>query len=419
MIWPAEAAKKALRYGGASLGPISSAAAQFILSLMLLQTVDAREFGTFSFLLVASQLGVGIWGALFCAPLTVVFNTSQSDDQRTLLLCFSSSNLIAAGISMAIFWILARWLTVPLIDSVWFALYAALALLRWFARAYGYTTGQSRRTVFSDLVYAFTLSGGIVLMLALESQTLHFAFIALLISILFGFLPFGWPYLKLQFLSFSPAAAYAYLSIWKRHSIWSLLGVLTTETTANSHVYLVTTLSGPSAFAPIAASSIVIRPISVALNALSEFERAQMARAIAEGRVADASAAVRYFRFIMVGIWTGMALALSVLFSLVPRLIFPENYDLRFLITATGLWIIVALVRILRIPESTFLQAAGAFRPLAYASVYSAIVSVFAVVALLLSIGALWSILGILMGEFVYGLCVWHEYKLWWKNRKH
>ena len=49
--------------------------------------------------------------------------------------------------------------------------------------------------------------------------------------------------------------------------------MLTTEATANAHVYIVTLIYGPLGFAPIAATALFIRPVGVAMNTLTDYER--------------------------------------------------------------------------------------------------------------------------------------------------
>jgi O-antigen/teichoic acid export membrane protein len=192
-----------------------------------------------------------------------------------------------------------------------------------------------------------------------------------------------------------------------------VLGVLTTEATANSHVYIVTALFGPAAFAPVAASALMLRPINVAMNALTEFERAQMAREVGGGRLDLAMAAVRFFRMAMIGAWIVTVGAVAVLLRVSPHDVFPSRYPLEFLVIGAALWMLVAGVRLLRAPESTLLQAAGQFRNLALASVISSVFSVAAVLILLFTAGVLWSICGILVGETMYCLWIHRECRRW------
>jgi len=404
---------KVLRYGAASVGPIGSAGAQFLLSLVLLHALSQREFGAFSFLLVASQFSWGLWSALFCAPLPILFHGNSGLERDRLMRSLFSSNLVVAVLALPIFYAMAASLDVPVRGTLLFALYASIALIRWFARAYSYVSGTPYRTMASDLAYSGALLAGIALFFIAGGRSLDIAYGALLASALVGLLPFGAPYLKQQFGQFSARAVPDYFAIWKRHSGWSLLGVLTTEATANSHAYIVTALFGPRAFAPIAASALLVRPINVAMNALTEFERAQMAREVGGGRVDVAMRAVRFFRMVMAVAWLGTVSAVGVLLWFSPHAIFPARYPLGFLATGGALWMLVAGVRLMRAPESTLLQSAGEFRNLALASVISSVFSVVAVLALLLTFGVLWSIAGILIGETIYCLWIHRECRRW------
>jgi O-antigen/teichoic acid export membrane protein len=88
-------------------------------------------------------------------------------------------------------------------------------------------------------------------------------------------------------------------------------------------------------------------------------------------------------------------------------LLFPPRYPVAVVATGTMLWIVVAAVRLVRAPESAFLQASGAFKPLARASMMSCGVSIVAVVALLVTLGPVWSIGGIFAGELVFAAGTW------------
>ncbi|EXS71999.1 hypothetical protein BF95_10680 [Sphingobium sp. Ant17] len=344
-----------LRYLQAGVGPIASAGAQFLLSLTLLRMLSPTEFGSFAFLLVASQFSWGLWSALFCAPLPVLLSEQGKDGMEQIERCMLSTNLVAAIGALTLFFGLGLMLNVPPFAAAIFALYSGVALLRWLARAHAYALGSPLRTMMSDIAYSATLVAGIgmmvmtdVMMVMTDGKSLDLAYTALLASAIIGMLPFGKRYLALQFIRFDPRLIMGYRDIWRRHSGWSLMGVITTEATANAHVYLVTTLWGPAAFAPIAASALLIRPIGVAQKALNEFERAQMARQIGAGRIEDAIASVRTFRLVLVMAWMVTALAIAALLFKAPRLLFPPHYDLPFMIAAGALWLAVAGVRLVR-----------------------------------------------------------------------
>jgi hypothetical protein len=224
---------------------------------------------------------------------------------------------------------------------------------------------------------------------------------------------FGRAYFTPQFARFPSEFLTRYRDIWRQHSGWSILGVLTTELTMNAHAYIVTFFAGPSAFAVLAASSLLTRPVAVVTAALGEYERAQMATQIARGEAAALVRALGRFRIAMTAVWLVTAIALGVVMLVVPHVVFPRHYPLGVLIAGSVLWMIVAFVRIVRAPESAMMQGAGEFRPLAYASVWSALFSVLGVATCLFLAPPVWSILGVLAGEIVYVVSLWPKARAW------
>lgn len=404
---------KLLRYALAGIGPVGSAGAQFLLSVIMLRVLSTRDFGSFSFLLVATVLSWGVWSALLCAPLPVLLARADGAGRDTLRDCTFAANLAGALLFGLVFLALARTLGVPPLAAALFALYGAASLIRWFARAYAYAIGRQLRTTASDIVYSVSLIAGVGGVAWLHVAPLELSYAALAASAVLGLIPFGGDFLRRQFVQVRPSAIRHYPAIWREHSGWSLLGILTTEATANAHAYLVTAFTGPAAFAPIAASALMIRPIGVAQNALSEFERAQMARDLGRGDVAAAVASVRTFRIVLIVAWSVTGVLICALLVWAPRLIFPARYPLDFLVAGAVLWLLVAGARLVRAPESVLLQAAGEFRPLAMASVSSAGISIAAVAILLATVGPLWSIGGILLGEAMFAAVTWTQAHRW------
>ena len=78
-----------------------------------------------------------------------------------MLRCLFVTNLALAGLAFSVFWILGTWLGTPNVASMLFAAYAAVALLRWFARAHAYAVGAPLRTITSDLLYSAVLLAGV------------------------------------------------------------------------------------------------------------------------------------------------------------------------------------------------------------------------------------------------------------------
>ncbi len=406
-------ASQVVRYSVASVGPVGSAGAQFLLSLVLLRALTPGEFGSFAFLMVASQFSAGLWSALFCAPLPVLLTQGDEASREDVLRSLFASSLAFAAIAFVLFAWLGTSLGVPSLASVYFAGYAAVSLLRWFARTHAYAIGRPLRTMVSDLVYSLALLAGVGLIAFSGIAPLGMSCAVLLLGAVLGLLPFGGQYLVQQFVHVAARDLRRYGAVWRQHSGWSLVGVITTEATTNAHAYIVTGIYGPSAFAAVAASGLLIRPIQVTMNALTEFERAQMARQIGTGQLRAAMASVRFFRMVLIASWLATTVAAALVLTYAPHLVFPEHYDSSFLALGVTLWMAVAGMRLLRTPESTLLQGAGAFRSLAYASMISSGISIAAVFAMLTAGGPMWSIAGILVGETVIALCVWIQARRW------
>ncbi len=396
--------KTLLRYGIASVGPISSAGVQFALSLVLLHALPTAEFGSFSFLLVLSQFSSGIAMALFCAPLLIVIHQTTLDEREresVLAALFAGNALFSVAIGFVAV-VCGLLLGVGTTASMLFGIYAAIYLVRWYGRAFAYAEDRQLCTMFSDLTYMVVLAGGIGILHLVEATTLPHVYAILILAAAAGLLPFGLPYLARQMALGPMRRLGTYQKVWKEHARWSLLGVLSTEATINAHAYLVTAVAGPAAFAPIAASALLLRPLSVGTNALSEFERSRMARMLARDDLAGARRAANGFRLMLVLVWLATAMMAAAILLWAPTLLFPARYDLNFLVVGASMWMVIGFVRMVRAPDSALLQASGRLRPLAMASIMSAGISVIGVLALLLTAGPLWSILGLLAGETIY-----------------
>jgi len=403
---------KLLRYGLAGVGPIGAAGAQFLLSVHLLHSLEPAAFGLFTFLTVIVQLSLGAWSALFAAPMPLLLaqgsDLERAETRRGLL----SANLIFCVASILIFAAVAWGLHAsPAVDLV-FGGYAALMLMRSFARALAYSSGLQGRSVASDGIYSVALLAGTALIVIGKTHDLTAPFVALLVSAAVSLLAFGSAFAREQ-LAVRLGEAKRYLAVWRAHSRWALLGVVTTEATANAHAYIVTALGGSAAFAPLAAAALLMRPVSLVTNALTDWERPQLGRRVAAGDHAGATSSVRLFRAMLVLAWIGTVAVAAGLVIWAPTLLFPPKYDRTVLMTGMILSLAVALIRLLRSPESVLLQAAGEFRPLANASLVCCFVSVILVVLMVWLWTPVWSLLGIFAGEAIFAVSIWRACARW------
>lgn len=390
------------RHLAASVGPIIAAISQFTLALVLLHGVSGGEFGIAAILLIISQLALSISSSLLCAPFQVASHNVDNQD-----LAFHAADLLLAWGAGLLTAAIGVWLGATPLDVGLFGLYTTIAVFRWFARAVAYARGEPMRTIVSDLVLGSSAIACISVMVLFDQVSLRWAFGSLLLSVSLSTLPFGRSFLPNRVTVASLRHISQYRTVWQQHSRWSLLGVVTTEVTVNAHAYLVTLILGPAAFAPVAAAALLIRPVGLAMNALSDFERPRMARLVSAREGDTVRRAMSEFTLTLMLVWFSSVIGAIVLLLWWPSAVVPAQYALRDFAIGVSLWFVVALVRILRTPAGVLLQASGNFRELAHASYASCAVSVVTVLGLILWAGAIWSVLGIFLGEVVVAWMIW------------
>jgi hypothetical protein len=396
----------------AAIGPLWASGGQLILSIQMVHILPKVDFGSFSFLLVLSQFSFSISNALVCAPLPVIFHRSDLPSQRAnQILPFANVLLCAAG--MIIFFIAAYVMTWNLGIAFLYSLYATVVLFRWFARSYAYVLGKPLIVVASDLLFGLLIFGGCMLFWVGLTPVLTAAFGLLAVAALLALTPFYG--VSSVFTSAHVRGGHVsdYSYIWKKYTAWSLGGVITTELTNNAHVYIVTAYAGPAAFAPIAAASLFIRPVSLASNALTDFERPRVAAFLSGSRVPDALGAIRTFKLTLLFIWMTCSVLSFLALRFSGEWLFPKSYTGTALGMAVALWLLIAGIRTMRMGEGVLLQAAGEFRLLAYATFVSSVLTVLAVGLLVAAWGPTWSLLGVAIGDLVVAFFIWKAFQTW------
>jgi O-antigen/teichoic acid export membrane protein len=156
-----------------------------------------------------------------------------------------------------------------------------------------------------------------------------------------------------------------------------------------------------------------MRPVSLVFSALPDMERPIMARAIAAGNSQAAFRTVNEFRTATGAVWAATLLLAGVLLTWFPHLLLKKGYDETQVIAVIAMWSAIMLVRAIRTPENVFLQAAGEFKGLARAGMWSSVVSMVLTLALLFAFGPIVSLGGILAGDIVMTLNIFSLTKAW------
>jgi O-antigen/teichoic acid export membrane protein len=386
-------------YGLATFATAVVSASHLLIQLAVLHSLGSAEFGLIAFLLTLIQFGSGLCNSVVAAPYTVAISAGSDDENSTA--CFFAVNaglalLNGALAAAAAFWIgNTGW---PV--AICFALASALFTIRWFGRTDAYATHKPVRAAASDIAYsaALLMSLGLAWFQGLSLLSASMIFVAGGIA---GMTPFGMAFLLRHVQGDWRSTISAYRPIWREQSRWAVVGLVTTEATANAHSYLVTLIAGPAAFAPIAAAMLFLRPIGVCMVSLTQIERPAMARAFAANNRARAFGYAMRFTAVLALIWVLTIAATAAILHFFPAIAFKPGLEVKLVLVAFGLWAIICLVQCVQTPLNVFLQAEGRFRELAEASMKACLVTVAGVVALLLAVGPVYATIGVLAGQLI------------------
>ncbi len=383
---------KIRRYALAGIGPVALAGTHFALSFVMLRLHTPAAFGTFTFLFVAAQFTVALSSALFGAPLQSFASTRMSGADGRGAAVFAVANALAMVVAIS-FLVLGLTMELPGAAAACYGVYTGSMIVRWLGRAWCYAADRPGRAASSDIVYA-----GITLACLAAATTGDLLsadsaiYAALSAGALTSLLPFGKEYVALAWRRPTRRLWETYRTIWQDHSRWSLLGVTATELAANAHVYLVTLFAGTSAVAPLAAAALLLRPMNVVQNALSEYERAQMAGLLADQAFADLQRSRRFFLAVLLLAWCATGVIAWTILHVSPEIVLSGHYDVTTIRWAALGWFVIALLIVLQMPSSVMLQAAGRFRALAKATLFSSATNVAGVVIVLMIAAPIWTV---------------------------
>lgn len=398
------------RFGLASLSSAIVSVSHLLIQLFSIHHLETAAIGTLAFLLVIIQFGYGLSNALVSTPYTIVVNQGDDVDARSVDFFFPVNLMLAA--SQGLICAAIAWATASPSAALLFGLAGMLSLIRWFGRSNAYAHHTPARAARSDLAYAGTILAG--LLIAMRTGADMSAIGGMLVAAsLIGLLPFGLAYLRRHFAMAPGHALGAYRPVWKEQSAWTLVGVLSTEATSNSHSYIVTLLAGPTAFAPIAVGMLFFRPVNVCITALTQLERPRLTRAVARGDHGAAIRSERVFMAALVLLWLATCAVAAIALYAFPGLILKPTLDHRLVMIAVGLCALLSLVQCVQTPMSVMTQARKAFRPLAAQSMRSCGVGLIAVTLIVLGTAPVFSIGGVVLSQLVMTFGIWRLDRRW------
>ncbi|KKW92804.1 polysaccharide biosynthesis protein [Sphingobium chungbukense] len=403
------------RFGLASLSSAVVSVSHLLVQLFSIHHLGTAAIGTLAFLLVIIQFGYSLSNALVSTPYTIAVNQGEEAEGKNFDFFFPVNLMLAASQGMICAAI--AWATASPMAALLFGMAGTLSLIRWFGRSNAYAHHAPARAARSDMAYAGTILAGLLIALRTGADMPVIGGMLVAASLM-GLLPFGTAYLRRHFAMAPGRALGAYRPVWKEQSAWTLVGVLSTEATSNSHSYIVTLLAGPTAFAPVAVGMLFFRPVNVCITALTQLERPRMTRAVARGDHGAAIKSERVFMAALVMLWLATCLVAAIALYFFPGLILKPTLDHRLVMIAVGLCALLSLVQCVQTPMSVMTQARRAFRPLAAQSMRSCVVGLIAVTLLVWGTAPVFSIGGVVLSQLVMMLGIWQLDRRWRRDQQ-
>lgn len=379
------------------LGPGLFSGVNLLLSVYVLYYFSAAEFGFFAFFQILIALSTSLVSATIGTPLSILKNKHKL--KISDLYSFVNFSLVLSLLlSILMFCILLE-----VSKQIELAAYAMTAVLfsglRNVGRFYHLANHRSKRASAIDVVYSIVALFGLLYLALIDTQTFSDLFFLVVIGHAVSLFTTGKVFalwLLRGVSRFDFTSLKLHMGVYGR---WSLLGVLSTEATANSHSYILTFLLGTTAFAPVAMAMLMFRPILVLTNALVQIERPALAKLFANNELPKARRKIKSFQKISLLALLLNTVLVHVALQWGPLIFLQNKYDMKQLIVITCIWTVVIVLRTLRAPLSAATQALGNFKGLFNIYAISGLLSLALTTVLVLHYGIEVSLLGIVIAE--------------------
>ena len=382
----------------------------FALQMLLIRIWSPDQYGVFALFANALLTLSSVHSGLFTTQYAVLVPQARDQDERrwlrttifswNVLYCVAASLAVSLIIQGVISDLTAHRLVVG-------TLYFGASLLREYTRVVMISEGRGATALWTDLVG---------LLVALLMIALFFRFLAqpdiwqILLSLAIGSaISVAIEILihrNLYPLSFGSEVRRRYADIFRRHVMWILVGIATTEVQLRALLFLLGAWYGLATVCVVQAGMILFRPIGVLWFAWSRVMRPVFARAYAEG---DDAAAARLSHLSAAAFLVGTLVLLAALWltwPLIDHYVFSHRYP--GVGHAVTFWGLVMIVSFVRGTYSVRLQGQARFRELSHLSLIAAFLTVGLVVVIAHFFGAIDTILANVAGElFMLGAILW------------
>jgi O-antigen/teichoic acid export membrane protein len=381
----------------------------FALNLLLIRILSAYDFGVFAIVFVLGGISLTYGNALISVPATIELARQKSARRFDYLDTVFSTVAFLISIGIAIVTTAGLWLTIGTAsEALAGGAFVGTWTLRNHIRAVMFARYAAKAATLSHLGYSMTavalIAGMLVIGRALDVTSV---LMALVIGNLVGsYLPLRLRHRPVR-LSFRKDTRRRYQRIWSNVA-WSLFGTATWNVQGQGLMFLVASIAGPAAYAPIAAATVLFNPLRPAVAAFVYVFRPDFVHALVERRsrhvivVSSVVSATIVFGCACVGVVLWLA------WPYLDAHIFGDKFagaSMPLILTLSGIGATIYLTYTVPL---TLVQAAGQFKAVAIATTIGAFVGVVSILFLLANFSVAWSLLGSVLGELACGiyLCI-------------
>ncbi|HYM74049.1 MAG TPA: hypothetical protein VET89_13795 [Stellaceae bacterium] len=394
------------RFATSALDQIALSVFNFALTLCLVRTLSATDFGIVSLWMTVSLFALGIQNALVNTPLSVYLPAAADDEARSrleaALATVNLATLSAAAIGVVVVNLVsdAEWAAPDWITTVAVTAFIVTVLYREYYRSIAFAKHDMAMLVLIDAPYLAVTTGCLVVMLVWPQHfaSLAVAFLALTLGGIASQACRRRRPEERRARPFGRGGLQPYRRVGREVG-WSLVGVIASHLHGRSYVYVTINLVGLAGLAAINVVGVLFRPVGTLMMAWGRSALPQLAGHYAARRI-EAFDKIVWRAFAAAGAasaaWT---LLLWLCWQPIERHFLAGKYPDAWLLVIP--WAVAAGLHCAEYTVGIALQAAREFRFLAYTTLLSAPLTVAATAAVILWHGYTWTMYGSAFGHVV------------------
>jgi O-antigen/teichoic acid export membrane protein len=309
------------------------------------------------------------------------------------------------GLGSCVAFVLATWSPIVAIEA---GIFVAAWGLRSFLRNMLFARRMAAIAGWSDLSFTAFGSAGLLFALHYGLDMLGASFVVLILANTIGIVVAVCLLGEPVRLDVSPHFVRRYRRIW-RSLAWSIAAAAMANVRGQGQTLLVGLLAGPASYAPMAAMMVLFGPLRLSAQALINLIQPEVAASFAAGqswRVRGVAAAASL-------VLTAGCLAYGAMMLLARPFIEAHLFAGRFADAPLGsislvTWGVVT-ASLFYVPATVILEALGAFRTQAFASLASALVGLPLVAFLIWRFSPSASLIGLLVSELIIVATCWAD----------